>query len=172
MQFQSFIFLYLPYLAVAGVSLYLLKEVLKKWNKHLIKTKSFPEVLFKLASTGGFFTAFLNIHNCIVGAIKLGKGQFEFAFLIPHHLSTAQEVLDLGGVLALADEISTVLLCCEDQTHRAGVSVSLSGEILRPEELKAGETVWIEAMISKVGAALGFAEVCQYSMRRIIHFYI
>lgn len=68
-------------------------------------------------------------------------------------------MLDLGGVLALADEISTVLLCCEDKTHRAGVSVSLSGEILRPEGLTAGETIWIETVISKVGAALGFAEV-------------
>ena len=74
-------------------------------------------------------------------------------------MSTEQGVLDLGGVLALADEISTVLLCSQDKTHRAGVSVSLTGEILRPEILKAGETVYIETIISKVGAALGFAEV-------------
>lgn len=100
-------------------------------------------------------------YSCITGPIKLNKGSFGFAFLVPHHLSTNQDVLDLGGVLALADEISTVLLCCEDKTHRAGVSVSLSGEILRPEGLKAGETVYVESIISKVGAALGFAEVCQ-----------
>lgn len=99
------------------------------------------------------------VYSCISSTITLGKGSFGFSFLVPRHLSTSQGVLDLGGVLALADEISTVLLCCEDKTHRAGVSVSLSGEILKPEGLKAGETVWVESCISKVGAALGFAEV-------------
>jgi hypothetical protein len=53
----------LPYLAAAGLSVFLVKQILKKWNKHLIRTKSFPELLFSLASTGGFFTAFLNIHK-------------------------------------------------------------------------------------------------------------
>jgi hypothetical protein len=91
--------------------------------------------------------------------VKQNKGGFGFFYLVPRHLAASGGVLDLGGVLALADEISTVLLCCEDKTHRAGVSVSLSGEILRPEELKAGNTVWVESVISKVGAALGFAEV-------------
>jgi hypothetical protein len=102
---------------------------------------------------------FYMYNSCIVGAVELGKGNFGFSYLVPHHLSTALGVLDLGGVLALADEISTVLLVCEDKTHRAGVSVTLTGEILRPEDLKAGETVWVEAVISKIGAALGFAEV-------------
>ena len=104
----------------------------------------------------------ISLHcSCIVGRVKLGKGNFGFSYLIPHHLSNAEGVLDLGGVLALGDEVSTVLLCCEDKTHRAGVSVTLTGEILRPEELKAGATVWMESVISKVGAALGFAEVMQ-----------
>lgn len=132
---------------------------LLKWNKYMIRTKNFPELLFALASTGGFFTAFLNIHNCIIGPVKVGKGNFQFCCLIARHLSTSQGLLDLGGILALVDEISTVLLCCEDKTHRPGVSVSLTGEILRPEGLKAGDVVWIESVVSKVGSVLGFAEV-------------
>lgn len=149
----------LPYIAVVAASLYVVKLGMMKWNQRLIRTTSFPNILFSLASTGGFFTSFLNIHNCIVDKVKLYKGSFGFSYLIPRHLSTSGGVLDLGGVLALADEVSTVLLCCDDKTHRAGVSVSLSGEILRPEELKAGNKVWVESVISKVGVALGFVEV-------------
>lgn len=145
--------------AVTGVVVFLVYLFLKFVNKRLIKSMNFPEMLFSMASAGGFFTSFLNIHNCIEGKIVRSKGKISFAYLVPHHLSTEHNVLDLGAILSLGDEISTVVLVCEDKTYRAGVTVSLTGEILRPEEIKAGETVWIETMATKIGSALGFAEV-------------
>lgn len=54
---------YLPYVGVVGLLLYVVKSGLVRWNKQLVRTTSFPECLFSLASTGGFFTSFLNIHK-------------------------------------------------------------------------------------------------------------
>jgi hypothetical protein len=101
----------------------------------------------------------------------MGKDGLSFAYSVPHHLCSAEGEMDLGGVLALADEVSTVLLCCLDQTHRTGVSVSLTGEMLAPEGggIRAGQSVWVETVATKIGAALGFAEVqYKYSQGLII----
>ncbi len=89
--------------------------------------------------------------------------------------------LDLGAILALTDEITTIVILCNDKTYRPGqrergfflleifspffvfllllgVSVQLSGE-LYSHEIRPGQNILIEACATKIGSTLAFTEV-------------
>lgn len=70
------------------------------------------------------------------GSIKLERRpvhQLSFDYVIPATLCTVSTdgrlYLSLGGVLALADQATSILIMSVDESHRVGVSVSLSGQL-------------------------------------------
>jgi hypothetical protein len=68
--------------------------------------------------------------------------------------------LELGGVIALADEITTIALMACDRSHRPGVSVMLTGERCCDTVTVAAESlVQISIRISKIGRLLGNVEM-------------
>jgi hypothetical protein len=73
------------------------------------------------------------------------------------------KILNLGGLLALTDQITSVLCICHDPLHRPGVSVSLCGERFNNQyDIKSGNKVRIVSKISKIGLTLGFIEMTVY----------
>lgn len=79
------------------------------------------------------------------------------------------KILEIGSILALTDQITSVLIMCADKNHRPGVSIKLSGSIHScndPNTFKAlecGKSIVIKAKIIKLGATLGFANMSVYS---------
>lgn len=63
-------------------------------------------------------------------------------------------VFTAGALLAVFDELSTYPITLEDKTYRAGVSVDLFTEILKPAY--ANEEVYIVTRTDKIGKTLGF----------------
>ncbi len=90
---------------------------------------------------------------------------------------TKYKFLSLGGMLALCDELTTVLLMAADKSHRPGVSVQLSGEIAYKSSDKnsslpactldgralAGRTILCISTVSKIGESLSFTSMKIYS---------
>jgi hypothetical protein len=140
-----------------------LVKYLKRYNRFLIYKGNFPYLLLKGAGLQNF-GKYLNILRQIIGEISLGDqdGILRFGYVVPDHLChnhpTKESYLDLGAILALSDEITTVALMCGDQTYRPGVSVSLSGE-LYCHEIRPGQNILIEANPTKIGSTLAFTEV-------------
>jgi hypothetical protein len=126
-------------LALVGVSCYLcyffIHSMLLKYNKLLIQHS--PQFSFSLLKAAGLqkFGQYLGILQQIIGEITQHDGILQFGYVVPDHLChnhpTKDTYLDLGAILALTDEITTVVLMCQDKTHRPGsctssLSLSLS----------------------------------------------
>jgi hypothetical protein len=141
----------------------LLVKYLRKYNHFLIYKGDFPYLLLKAAGLQKF-GKYLNISRQIIGEISLSDqdGILRFGYIVPDHLChnhpTKETYLDLGAILALTDEITTVVLMCGDKDYRPGVSVSLSGE-LYCHEIRPGQNILIEAYPIKIGSTLAFTEV-------------
>jgi hypothetical protein len=144
----------------------LLLSLLWRYNKHLIEDS--PQFSLALLKAAGLqkFGQYLGILQQIIGEITRQDGIIQFGYVVPDHLchnhpskETGGVYLDLGAILALTDEITTVVLMCEDKTHRPGVSVTLSGELFC-HEIRPGQNILIEACATKIGSTLAFTEVC------------
>lgn len=97
------------------------------------------------------------------------KGELNMIYKIPeslcvhHSNSKIDKILNLGGILALTDQITTILCICHDPLHRPGVSVSLCGERFNNQYyIKSGDKVKIVSKITKIGLTLGFIEMTVY----------
>ncbi len=106
---------------------------------------------------------------------------------VVQHVCRNRAQLQLGGILAVADELTSTLCISTDKTHRAGVTVLLSGEkcfddasvvnkndyTVRSDDDDdvvgvdvntgggsfAGSVVRMEASAVKIGATIGFFEL-------------
>jgi acyl-coenzyme A thioesterase PaaI-like protein len=59
-----------------------------------------------------------------------------------------------SGILAVMDELSSIAVSLEDKQYRAGISVDLSVESLKP--VSASEDVYLVTRTDKIGKTLGF----------------
>eukprot|EP00602_Paraphysomonas_sp_CaronLab_P003134 CAMPEP_0185038916 /NCGR_PEP_ID=MMETSP1103-20130426/35175_1 /TAXON_ID=36769 /ORGANISM="Paraphysomonas bandaiensis, Strain Caron Lab Isolate" /LENGTH=361 /DNA_ID=CAMNT_0027577579 /DNA_START=48 /DNA_END=1133 /DNA_ORIENTATION=+ len=138
-----------------------IKTCIEFFNKRVISNGGFAFGLMKFAGLEKF-GEYLSIWRNISSGITLERGVMRFEYCVPEHLCHCHPdsgaYLDLASVLALADEITTVLVVCKDKTFRPGVSVSLSGE-LYCDDIKAGQHIIIEAFATKIGGTLGFTEI-------------
>lgn len=80
--------------------------------------------------------------------------------------STGKYNASLGGLLAVADQLTSVAIMVFDKTHRIGVSVKLFGEFLVCSRdldtlglLQAGQTIRLQAQAIKLGKTLGFSSM-------------
>lgn len=105
------------------IAYFALKTLLQSYNKNIIRSGSFAKSSFKLAAWDAF-GKYLDITRCIGGDIAIDRGIMEIAYIVPDHLchchGDAESYLDLAAVLALTDEITSILIVCEDATHRPG----------------------------------------------------
>ncbi|KAJ1411750.1 hypothetical protein B484DRAFT_402526 [Ochromonadaceae sp. CCMP2298] len=70
---------------------------------------------------------------------------------------TGGPIFSAAAIMALFDEISTYACLAKDKTHRPGVSVHLSTEIV--QSVKAGEEVTIYTRCDKVGKTLAYCSL-------------
>jgi hypothetical protein len=135
---------------------------LRKYNTAIVRNGQVAKGIFQIAAWDSF-GKFLDITSGIIGGVNVNRGILEISYVVPEHLCHCHpdnvSYLDLAAILALTDEITTALIVCEDKTYRPGVSVSLSGE-LYCDDIRAGQKIVIEACVTKIGATLGFTEVC------------
>jgi len=74
-------------------------------------------------------------------------------------LPPSQPILSTAAILALFDEISTYSLAVQDRSHRPGVSIHLSTEVIRPHALQCGSNIKIMTRIDKIGRTIGFCSL-------------
>lgn len=133
-----------------------------KLNKKHVSLQNFAHVILKHSNSTINFGDYLGTSKHISGKMDVERNHIKARYIVPSHLCHENDkkgkYLDLGAVLALADEVTTVLIVCSDSDYRPGVSVTLSGE-LYSNKIYAGQTVVIEATVTKLGATLGFVEV-------------
>ena len=120
-MWRIFVFLYLFY--------YLISKILNFLNKNYFLNLNFLILLFKITSLDNF-GKFLDILKFIIGEISFEKGLLKFGYSVPSYLChfhpSKESYLDLSSILALTDEITTILIIREDQTFRPGTSSSSS----------------------------------------------
>ena len=150
--------------ATALVVLLVLRLILKSHNKKILRNGEVAKDVIKLAGWDAFGN-YLDIVGCMK-SLAIDGGILEMSYVVPEHLchfhpDDNASYLDLAAILALTDEITSTVIVCSDKTLRPGVSVSLSGE-LYCDDIRAGQHILIEACVTKIGATLGFTEVCVY----------
>jgi hypothetical protein len=103
--------------------LWLLSLGLKRFSQQAVKSGSFSREAFKYIGKEKF-GQYLNIFGSIIGETVVDQGVMRFSYIVPEHLChnhlEKRSFLDLGSLLALTDEITTVHVMSEDRTYRPG----------------------------------------------------
>ncbi|CAM9804928.1 unnamed protein product [Chrysoparadoxa australica] len=82
------------------------------------------------------------------------SGVLQMQYRVPDALCTPGHPLSLATALALFDETSTVPMMLKDKSYRAGVSLSLTGDL--HGDVYAGDTLLIETSATKPGKDIAF----------------
>lgn len=167
--------------AVAFAVLHAAKQISKRLRSYESKFYS-ALIRFPRYVTG--FNAAIAFPRQIKKKMYHKKGFLKVDYIVPasicveteqKHTNSPKELrLTLGGILAIADSLTTLLIMVDDATHRPGVSVTLSGNMLPTggscsggngkgyATIRAGDTVGIACRTVKLGATLGFSEATFY----------
>lgn len=106
--------------------------------------------------------------NIVFDSLSYNYPTLLFQYRIPSCLVNKDQYLDLGGILALTDLVTSIVILLNDKSHRAGVSITLTGQThtqhfpditAYQNELKAGNIVMIRAYVTKVGYNIAFADM-------------
>jgi hypothetical protein len=111
--------------------------------------------------------------NIVFDSLSYHHPTLSFQYRIPACLVNTDRYLDLGGLLALTDLVTSIIILVNDKSHRGGVSVTLAGqthaqhypshEIYR-NQLKVGDIVVIKAHLKKTGNNIAFADMLVTSL--------
>lgn len=144
--------------------IYLVLHIFSRLGKKYISQQDIARVLFEKKEYLNGFKRHLSLPTCVSKLICINE-TLSFSYTIPESLhssliqSPKQYNIGIGEYIAIADEVTTILTIAHDKTHRAGVSVMLSGQMCSNIPVTAGDTVEIEAKSTKLGATIGFSEM-------------
>lgn len=160
LDFSMIIFLVVPLLFL--LASYFLLLFFKQWSKSSISAEKIAKVLIANNNFhNGGFNEHLNMSESISN-VQCMDGRMTFEYRIPNGICFKDKSMQLGGIMALADEMTTLLAMSHDQSHRPGVSIELSGTICGTFELNEGEKMFVEVLAKKLGATVGFTEMTMY----------
>jgi hypothetical protein len=166
--------------AISAVAFYSIgKYMIRSFKRHIRRTCT-PQLIAEKAILDPFdfegFATCINLPNYVeASSIKCDKsaGALEVMYKIPRSVCTKSEIdgryrMGLGAIIALADQFTSIMVIAVDDTHRVGVSISLSGELLVDNDqddvcLEEGRSIRLVAVAEKLGATLGFLTMAVYA---------
>lgn len=161
----------LTFSAIVCVLGHLIIKLLTWASKKTLTESAMAESLLKKYFGHPDFKIFMQFSKCSSNII-CKNGILTLDYVVPSSICTlrtsdctATLSLEMGGILALADEVSSILVISHDKTHRPGVSVVLSGERCCDKPIVPGQTIFIEVKINRVGATVGFLEMNIFEKR-------
>ena len=140
---NSILLLVAKCVCIVGAIFYVARIVAKYLSSRIVKKSRFAKHLLRFTSMNMFWTSgasynsmigkdyfgrVLSIYRHITGEVDLKPEAniLRFHIRVPSNLCTVGRhghlALDLGAILALADEITTVLIVCSDASFRPGTS--------------------------------------------------
>lgn len=109
------------------------------------------------------FKTFGKYVSSTVLGFHIEQSQTRFRYLVPPMLcqpaSSSSNYLSTSSHLAILDDLSSFAAMAGDSTHRTGVSLSLSAELLHPERIKAGDEIQVLCQVDKIGRSVGFLTI-------------
>ena len=118
----------------------------------------------------------LSFPKRIMPNVMYKNGFLKVNYIVPESICIKENsgnrfILGLGGILAIADSMTTLLIMTDDLSHRPGVSVTLSGVMVEntngTNPVLANDEIVIVCKNIKLGATLGFVEAYFYKNNSI-----
>jgi hypothetical protein len=118
----------------------------------------------------GFEVAIGLKHQVHASTLQITKQrELRMKYTIPASLCDKGGQMHVGGFMALADSVTSILVVCFDPQKRPGVSVVLTGELIGTKSgehakfTTSGTDIWIVASVEKIGLNMSFTKCAFYA---------